>query len=206
MPEALKKSEVDGKTDPTVAKHYDTDTPKPEQISDLYSFIDKQMACLLTTQRPDVGPVARSMAIAKRVGPDFLFLANAHSQKFKDIENSKMVQVTFQDSSTQNWGSVTGKATVASNSDPRIKDLWGPTMRAWFGDLGDGTHDGSAQDPRMALIEVKSDYIVYWKSTVGTLGFMKEVGVGAATGKVATNGLLRELKGSDISQMRETTE
>ena len=31
-------------------------------------------------------------------------------------------------------------------------------MQAWFGDLGDGIQDGSANDPRMALAEVKTNY------------------------------------------------
>ena len=35
-------------------------------------------------------------------------------------------------------------------------------MKALFRDLGDGIHDGSANDPRMALIEVKSNYITHW--------------------------------------------
>jgi hypothetical protein len=31
------------------------------------------------------------MAIAKRVGPDFVFLANKHSNKFSDLEDYKDV-------------------------------------------------------------------------------------------------------------------
>ena len=204
MPEPLKAADLETKAD-TVAKQYDSETPKPEQISDLYGIVDKLGVCLLTTQRPDVGPVARSMGIAKRVGPDFLFLANAHSQKFTDLKHSPTAQITFQDSSSQNWVSVTGKAVVTSNEDPRIKDLHSKTITAWFGDLGDGTHTGGPEDPRMALIEVKADYIVYWKSIVGALGFAKEVGVAAATGKVAVNGLLREFKGQDVVEMRNNT-
>lgn len=96
------------------------------------------------------------MAVAKRTGPDFLFLANAHSQKFKDIEKNPEVQLSFHDKTTQDWISVTGTAATASNSDPRIKQIWNRGAAAWFGDLGDGVHDGSADDPRMSLIEVKS--------------------------------------------------
>lgn len=96
------------------------------------------------------------MALAKRTGPDFLFLANAHSQKFKDIEANKEVNVSFQDSKSQDWISVSGTATTASNSDPRIKEVWSRGAAAWFGDLGDGVHNGTAEDPRMSLIEVKS--------------------------------------------------
>ena len=76
-------------------------------------------------------------------------------------------------------------------------------MKAWFGDLGDGKHDGTADDPRMALIEVKAKYITYWMHTVGALGFMKEVGVAAMTGKVANTGATRELKEAAIEQARK---
>jgi len=95
------------------------------------------------------------MAVAKRSGCDFLFLANTHSQKFSDLEHASVVNICFHNSTNQDWVSITGKATKTDNSDPRIKELWNRGASAWFGDLGDGKHDGSANDPRMALIEVK---------------------------------------------------
>ena len=70
--------------------------------------------------------------------------------------------------------------------------------------MGDGVHNGKPEDPRMALIEVKSKYISYWKSTVTSLGFIKEVAVGAMTGQVASTGVQREFVESDITKMRET--
>jgi general stress protein 26 len=143
------------------------------------------------------------MAIAKRTGPDFLFLANAHSQKFSDLKANKEVQITFQDSKTQDWVSISGTATTASNTDSRIKELHNKGVQAWFGDLGDGKHDGGPDDPRMSLIEVKAKYIVYWLHQVGALGFMKEVGVAAMSGKVANTGVLRELKEAEIQQARK---
>ena len=207
MPESLKASEVNSKTDPTVAKQYDTETPKAEQISDFYSIVDKQKIGLLTTIRPTLGgPVSRAMAVSKRNGPDFLFLANVNSQKFADIASSPTVQITFQNSSSQDWVSITGTATQAEHDESRVKDLYTPMMKAWFGDLGDGVHNGTYTDPRMGVIEVKAKYVAYWKATVGKLGFMKEVGLGALKGEVANTGLLRELGESDLQKMRETTE
>ena len=76
MPESLTQSEVSSKTDPSVAKQYDTETPKAEQISEFYKTVDGLKTGLLTTLRPSIGPVSRSMAVAKRTGPDFLFIAN----------------------------------------------------------------------------------------------------------------------------------
>ncbi|MCJ1337255.1 hypothetical protein MMC09_002537 [Bachmanniomyces sp. S44760] len=203
MPEQLKASEVDSKTDPTVAKQFDTETPLSEQIQEFYKTVDGMKVGLLTTIRPSVGPVSRSMAVSKRNGPGFLFIANAHSQKFDDLKNDKTAQVTFQNSSSQDWVSVTGKATTVANDDPRIKELYSPPLKAWFGDLGDGIHTGTAEDPRMSLIEVKADFITYWKSSVSSIGFVKEVAVGAMTGKVANTGVTRQFQSKELEQMRK---
>jgi general stress protein 26 len=204
MPESTQG--MSSKADPSVEAQWDTKTSREDQIKELYAITDKLNSCLLTTQRPNVGLVSRSMSVAKRSGPDFLFIANINSQKFKDIEHSKQVQITFQDSSTENWVSVSGTAVTASNSDPRIKELYNKSLRAWFGDLGDGKHDGGPEDPRMALIEVKSNYVAYWKATVGTLGFIKEVGVAAMTGQVANTGVNRQLLESDLQMARGNAE
>ncbi|MCJ1371391.1 hypothetical protein MMC20_002606 [Loxospora ochrophaea] len=203
MPEPLTAAEINSQTDPTVSKQFDHETPLPEQVKEFYKTVDGLKIGLLTTIRPNVGPVSRSMAVSKREGPDFLFLANKHSQKFTDLASDKTAQVTFQNSSSQDWVTISGTAATVSNDDPRIKELYNPMISAWFGDLGDGVHTGTAEDPRMALIEVKSRYIAYWKSTVSSLGFMKEVGLGALKGEVANTGVQREFLEEDISKMRE---
>lgn len=206
MPEPLKAEHIDSKTDPTVATQWDTETPMKDQVKDFYKIADSLKICLLGTNRPGTGPVHRSMAVAKRDGPDFLFLANKHAKKFEDIEHDKTATVTFQNSSTQDWISITGEVSKTSNDDPRIKQIYSKGTSAWFGDLGDGVHTGGPEDPRMMLIEVKATYISYWMSTVTTLGFIKEVAQASMTGKVANNGVLRQMTKEDINQMREYTD
>ncbi len=93
--------------------------------------------------------------------------------------------------------------TTASNEDPRIKELYSKGLSAWFGDLGDGVHNGTAEDPRMTLIEVQAKYICYWKSTVSSLGFVKEVAQATIMGQVADTGVLREFKQDDVEAMRK---
>merc|ERR1712129_517972 len=152
MPEQLKAEEVNSKTDPSVAKQLDNDVSSEKKFEDFYAIADKLKIGLLGTLRDGTGPVHRSMAVAKRTGPDFLFLANAHSRKFEDIEkHPDAVTVTFQNSSTQDWVSVTGKCTTSNNEDPRIKEVWSKASSIWFGDLGDGVHTGKPEDPRMKL-------------------------------------------------------
>ena len=202
MPEALTSEEVKSKTDPTVSKQYDDETPKDEQWKEFYEFMDKEKLTMFNTYRNGVGPVSRAMAVAKRAGPDILFIANKDSKKFKDLEQNKEALITVADSSGLGWASITGIAVTTSNDDPRIKDLFTPTMSAWFGDLKDGVHDGTDKDPRMALIEIKSKNIVHWKKTVGMLGFMKEVGQAAYMGSVAQTGLTREFSEAEIEKER----
>ncbi|KAJ9607227.1 hypothetical protein H2200_008299 [Cladophialophora chaetospira] len=202
MPEQPTQGEINSKTDPSVSKQYDSETPKQEQWKELYEMIDGKNVSMLSTYRDGVGPVGRSMAIAKRAGPDILYLANKHSRKFSDLEKNKEVQITVQDTKTQDWISISGKATTVSNDDPRIKELYSPAISAWFGDLKDGTHDGTWKDPRMALIEVQSNYIVYWKKEVSSLGFLKEVGQAALMGSVAQTGVHREFSAEEIKKER----
>lgn len=142
------------------------------------------------------------MALARRDGPDLLFLSNTHSQKFQDLAQNNKVQITIQDTKSQDWASITGTATTCSNSDPRIKEVWSRGASAWFGDLGDGVHDGGPQDPRMALIEVKSEYVVYYLAETGALGYVKEVVVANVMGSVAKTGVLREIKGGELERAR----
>lgn len=65
MPEPLKASEVDSHTDPSVSKQWDDETPKSKQIEEFYKIVDGMKIGLLTTIRKDLGPVSRSMAVAK---------------------------------------------------------------------------------------------------------------------------------------------
>ena len=202
MPAALKKSEVDSKTDPSVAKQYDTSASSTKKLEDLYKLTDDLSIGLLGTYRPDIGPVGRSMATAKRDGPDYYFLANGNSKKFSDIEASPAVALTFQNSTTQDWVSIAGTATVLSE-EKDIKGLWREDVKAWFGDLGDGTHDGGPTDPRMKGIKITPTYAVYWIHGVGKEGFEKEVNEAKETGKVAQTGTLRELTKEELDGGRK---
>lgn len=71
MPEPVTSEEINSKTDPSVAKQWDDETPKKDQIEEFYKMADSLGVCLLATNRPGVGPVARSMKVSKRDGPDF---------------------------------------------------------------------------------------------------------------------------------------
>lgn len=55
MPEDLKHSEVNSQTDPSVAKQYDTETPKDQQIEEFFKLVDGNKVSMLNTYRNGVG-------------------------------------------------------------------------------------------------------------------------------------------------------
>jgi len=55
MPDQLKASEVNSKTDPSVSKQYDNETPKDQQIEEFYKMVDSKKICMLNTYRDGVG-------------------------------------------------------------------------------------------------------------------------------------------------------
>ncbi|KAK6397561.1 hypothetical protein LTR65_006538 [Meristemomyces frigidus] len=202
MPETLTKQEVEKGQDPSVTKQYDDSVSLDEKFEDMYAIADKLKIGMMGSLRNGIGPVARAMAVAKRSGPDFLFLSNRDSQKFDDLESNKVATIYFHNSNNQDWISVTGETAKTSNDDPRIKEIWSQGTRAWFGDLKDGVHTGGPEDPRMKLIEIKAKFISYWKHDVGALGFMGEIGTAIVTGGVANTGTLRQMKEDEIEQAR----
>lgn len=75
MPEKLTAEEVNTQTDPTVAKQWDDETPKKQQIEEFYKTVDGMKIGLLTTIRGGLGPVSRSMAVAK--------VCSSNTERFK---------------------------------------------------------------------------------------------------------------------------
>lgn len=55
-----------------------------------------------------------------------------------------------------------------------IKKHYSPALKIWLGDLRDGTHDGGPDDPRIALLKVKSETVTYSISAKGLVGTVVE--------------------------------
>lgn len=193
-------SRITADQDPSVVKQYDSETPMAEQLDDFYKLTDGNRISLLITNR-DGNIVSRAMAVSKRDGPDFYYLANINSSKIADIKSESQVNISFFNTSDKSWVSVSGTATISQN-DPKIREFYSPIVSAWFGDLGDGIHSGNADDPRMALISVKTQRVSYYLSTKGKLARMADMAKAVSLGQVAQTGLLRELSGDVLEGAR----
>ena len=83
-----------------------------------------------------------------------------------------------------------------------VKRYYSPALKAWVGDLGDGTHDGSENDPRIGVIKVEAKTATYATSRGNPISRGIEIVQGAITGNAAQVNKLREISESEISSWR----
>jgi len=190
------------KADPYTAKNKD-DVPLKEKVEDLLNFIHKTKFCMLTTQTAKSDLLcSRAMALAAQEGHglDLLFHTNTESGKTDDLTTHPSVNVSFITPSGE-WASISGHASVDTNRE-LIRKHYSPTLKAWIGDLGDGTHDGGPEDPRIAIIRVKANTAQYAVSRHTILGGMVELAKGVVQGEAPSVNKLRHISEEEVQQWR----
>ncbi|KAL6246685.1 BLI-3 blue-light-inducible Bli-3 protein [Rhinocladiella similis] len=190
--------------DPYKAKN--KDEPGVEtKIEELNSFVQSQKYGMMTTRIAESGLlVSRCMALAAQEsgGVDLLFHTNTESGKTHDLESDSHINISFC-SANGSWASVSGTASVISDRAV-VKKYYTPTLKTWVGDLGDGTHDGSENDPRIGIIKVKTITATYAVSQGTFIGRGVEMVKGAITGEAAQVNALREINEQEIQQWRSS--
>ncbi|KAI4866078.1 putative BLI-3 blue-light-inducible Bli-3 protein [Hypoxylon rubiginosum] len=189
--------------DPYKVANKEDDLSASDKIEGLNKFVTSCKFGMMTTRDARTGKlVSRCMAIAAKEhgGVDQLFFTNTESHKTDELENDPHVNISFLDSSGQ-WASVSGTTSIETGRS-EIKKYYTPTLKAWLGDLGDGIHDGSENDPRIGIIRVKSTTATYSISDKTFLGFAAEVAKGTVTGQPASVNKLREISESEFQSWR----
>ncbi|WVR09567.1 hypothetical protein IAU60_006636 [Kwoniella sp. DSM 27419] len=171
-----------------------------EKLGDLRGFLNSLSSVLLTTHAPDGSLHARCMAIAE-ITPDwkFRFIYDRESYKDTELENDTHVNIAADNmKQNQGWVSIAGKANRITDKET-IEKLWNPSTKAWFADKGDGVHDGTPSDPRVAIFQVKVDEIRHFYQKKTSIGTMVDVVSSAITGSTATPGEVRTITGEEIA-------
>lgn len=83
-----------------------------------------------------------------------------------------------------------------------MKKHYSPALKAWIGDLGDGTHDGGPEDPRIGIIRVKACTAQYAISRKGMIGSFVELAKGVASGEAPSVNKLRQISEEEIKQWK----
>lgn len=182
--------------DATAKNRDDKEVPLEKKLDDLYELIDGIETAMVTTRRPDGSLVSRAMQTQRRTaGADLWFMTNLESEKFEELALDPHVNVSYYRDRTREWVSVSGHAILSRDRD-LIDALYRSDWKAWLGDQGDGVRDGGPHDPRIVLILVEADSVVYSKSDRPMPLALFQVVKGMITGEPPKVADLREL-GSD---------
>src|ERR1051325_236289 len=155
---------------------------KKEKLAELYKLIDDIETAMFTTRRSDGLLVSRPMATqAHAEGADLWFVTDRSSPKVEEIRHDPNVNLSYFHTRTKEWISVSGTAKTL-RSEKKIRELWRPDWRAWFGDDG-GPKDGTPEDPRILLIGVTIKIAVYLELNKTHPVIMFELLKGMITGK-----------------------
>lgn len=168
-----------------------------KKLEELDSLIDGIETAMFTTRRHDGHLVSRPMATQKRISDsDLWFVTDSHAHKLDDLLMDPHVNCSYYNMKSREWVSVSGVARV-SHDKKRIKQLYQADWKAWFGDEG-GEKDGSATDPRLTLIFVEADSVVYMKNDKPRPVILFEVLKGMVTGSKPDVGEVRHIGGGEL--------
>jgi general stress protein 26 len=175
--------------------------PLSKKLDELYALIEGIEIAMFTTRRPDGHLVSRPMATQTQAeGSDLWFVTNTESHKLDELEFDSHVNLAYYRDRTREWVSVSGTATV-SQDRRAIRELYRKDWKAWFGDEG-GARDGGPDDPRLALILVDVESVIYLKVDKPQPLVLFEVFKGMVTGTPPQVGVERRVSGDEIDRGR----
>jgi general stress protein 26 len=164
-----------------------------KQVDDLYKLIESIKTAMLTTRRPDGRLVSRPMATQKRHPmADLWFVTDVESNKLDELEHDPHVNLGYFDTGSWEWISVSGTATMSTDR-ALIRSLYQSDWKAWFGKI-DEVRDGGPDDPRLALILVDADTVIYMKREKSKPMVLFELAKGMLTGEKPDVGETRKLQ------------
>ncbi len=166
---------------------------RSKQLDDLYALVDSIETAMFTTRRSDGRLVSRPMATQKPEPiADLWFVTDVESSKLDELEHDPHVNLGYFDADRYEWVSVSGTATVSTDRD-LIRSLYKPDWRVWFG-KEDEVRDGGPDDPRLALVLVDADSVVYMKREKPKPVVLFEVAKGMITGDRPDIGEVRRVE------------
>jgi general stress protein 26 len=181
--------------------HDSTPAPTEKKLDELYGLIEGISVAMFTTRRADGHLVSRPMQVQGRQdGADLWFVTDGETHKLEELASDAHVNVSFYKDRTREWVSVSGHARLVGDR-AKIHDLYKPDWKAWFPDDGPG-RDGGPDDPRLTLLAVDADTVVYMVSNTPRPVVLFEVVKGIVTGQQPDVGETHTLSGSEMHGSR----
>jgi len=152
------------------------------ELDELYELIEDMEIAILTTRRADGRLVSRPMDTQDVDDQfDLWFMTTNETEKLDELEQDPNVNVAYYDADSYEWVSVSGRARPVRDRDA-IHRLYDASWKVWLEDKGD-ERDGGPDDPRIVLIEVEVDSVVYMKRKASKPRAAFEIVKGFVTGE-----------------------
>ncbi len=178
------------------------DAPLGKKLKELYQLIEGIEIAMFTTRRQDGRLVSRPMATQTQAeGSDLWFVTDIESHKLDELDFDPQVNLAYYKDRTREWVSVSGTAAVTRDRQA-IRELYRKDWKAWFGDVG-GERDGGPDDPRLALISVDVESVVYLTVDKPKPLVLFEVAKGMVTGSPPDVGAQRKVSGEELDRGRD---
>jgi len=133
-----------------------------KRIDELYDLIDGIETAMFVTQRDDGQLVSRPMATQKRNAlADLWFVTDIESNKIDELDEHPRINLSYFSTKSYEWVSVSGVATISTDR-ATIRGVYQPDWKMWFGEI-DEVRNGGPDDPRLALILVSAESVLYMK-------------------------------------------
>lgn len=179
------------------APHGAESVPTEKKLDDLYGLVEGIETAMFTTRRLDGRLVSRPMATQESDAiADFWFVTDGDSDKLDELEHDPHVNLSYYRDRTREWVSVSGTARISRDRE-QIRRLYQPDWRAWFADAG-GERDGGPGDPRLTLVLVDADSVVYMVSDTPRPVVLFEVVKGMITGQAPDVGSVRAVSAGEL--------
>jgi len=180
-----------------------TEVPLEKKLDDLYNLIDGVETAMVTTRRADGQLVSRPMQTQRRTaGTDLWFMTNMEGEKFEELALDPHVNVSYFRGRTGEWVSVSGRAILSRDRD-LIDALYRPEWKNWLLDTpGGAKRDGGPHDPRIALVLVEAESVVYSKNNQSMPLALFQAVKGMVTSEPPKPPPVREIQRDELRQQR----
>ncbi|HLP10422.1 MAG TPA: pyridoxamine 5'-phosphate oxidase family protein [Flavobacteriales bacterium] len=152
-----------------------------EAIAKLKELVEDAHVCLFGTNVISGPPTQRPMSPIHTDEFGVLwFFSNINSDKNKEIGQNAKVQLSFINTSKNEFLCINGNAEVVVDQQ-KFKALWKPIVQAWF--------KGGDTDPELSLIKVTPLDSYYWDTKHGKMIAMIKTLASMVSGKVMDDGV-----------------
>ncbi|HET9466921.1 MAG TPA: pyridoxamine 5'-phosphate oxidase family protein [Vicinamibacterales bacterium] len=152
----------------------------PRSTRQLRRLLKGMPVGMLTTHTIDGASHSRPMLMHEVDDAGWLwFVTDRHSRKTCELSQNPHTTIAFQSKKGNRYVSVQGTAVVVRD-DVKLKELWNPSMRAWF--------PRGRRDPEIALVAVRVERAEYWIVPPTRIARVLAATTALVTGKRHENG------------------